>query len=149
MDKNNENKNNAKRKGVNRKELLEIYDRNFTEEEYFMNNIAYAFSNEQLQEAMKKLGAKEKSELSTIFGMGDVCLKSKRKELVHWLNSRAEEKQNWLKSLSVKEQNIIIEYELYNHECGYTWDIEPVVELFKGVFTYNDIMFVFHRIEKQ
>lgn len=134
---------------MNKKELLERYNRNYTEEKYFSENVTFAFSNKQLQEAMEKLGAKDKSELTSIFGMGDVCLKTKAKEILHFVLNREEENKKWLLSLSREEQDVIIEYELYNHECDYTWDIEPVVDLFKDVFIYNDIMFVFRRINKE
>jgi len=122
---------------------------NYTEEEFFRANVTFAFSNKQLEEAIKQLGAKDKTELTSIFGYGDLCLKSKAKEILLWVMNRENEKKKWLKNLSIEEQKIIIEYELYNHECNYTWDIEPVVELFKDVFEYNDIMLVFHKITKQ
>lgn len=134
---------------MNKKELIEQYNRNYTEEEFFKNNVTYAFSQMQLEEAIKKLGAKDKTELTTIFGYGDLCLKSKAKEILLWVINREQDKKEWLKSLSQKEQNIIIEYELYNHECDYSWDISPVVDLFKNIFEYNDIMLAFHRITKQ
>lgn len=134
---------------MNKKELLEQYNKNYTEEDFFKNNVTYAFSHIQLEEAMQKLGAKDKSELTSLFGYGDVCLKSKAKDILKWVIDREKTRKEWLKSLTTKEQNIIIEYELYNHECEYTWDITPVVDLFKNVFEYNDIMFVFHNITKQ
>ena len=134
---------------MNKKELLEIYNSNYAEEDYFTKNVAFAFSKIQLDEAMRKLGAKDKTELTTIFGYGDICLKSKAKEIYLWVIAKEEEKQEWLKNLTNEEQNYIIEYELYNHECEYTYDIEPVVDLFKDIFTYNDIMSVFHKITEQ
>ena len=134
---------------MNKKELLEQYNKNYTEEEFFKNNVTYAFSHIQLEEAIKKLGAKDKTELTTIFGYGDLCLKAKAKDILLWVIEREQEKKNWLKNLSTKEQEIIIEYELYNHECEYTYNIEPVVDLFKNIFEYNDIMLVFHKIKKQ
>lgn len=134
---------------MNKKELLEQYNKNYTEEEFFKNNVTYAFSHIQVEEAIKKLGAKDKTELTTIFGYGDLCLKSKAKDILLWVIEREQEKKVWLKNLSTKEQELIIEYELYNHECEYTYDIEPVVDLFKNIFTYNDIMLVFHKIKKQ
>ena len=134
---------------MNKQELLEQYNKNYTEEEYFKNNVTYAFSQSQLEDAMKKLGANDKSELTSLFGYGDICLKSKAKEILLWVIDREKQKKNWLKSLTTKEQNYIIEYELYNYECNYSWDIEPVVDLFKDVFTHNDIMTVFHKITKQ
>ena len=134
---------------MNKQEVLEQYNKNYTEEEYFKNNVAYAFSQLQLENAMKKLGANDKSELTSLFGYGDICLKSKAKEILLWVIDKEKQKNNRLKGLTTKEQNYIIEYELYNYECNYSWDIEPVVDLFKDVFTYNDIMTVFHKIQKQ
>lgn len=134
---------------MNKQELLKQYNKNYTEEEYFKNNVTYAFSQSQLEDAMKKLGANDKNELTSVFGYGDICLKSKAKEILLWVIDREKQKKNWLKSLTTKEQNYIIEYELYNYECNYTWDIEPVVDLFKDIFTHNDIMTVFHKIIKQ
>ena len=99
---------------MNKKELLEQYNKNYTEEEFFKNNVTYAFSQIQLEEAIKKLGAKDKTELTTIFGYGDLCLKSKAKEILLWVIEREQEKKKWLKNLSTKEQEIIIKYELYN-----------------------------------
>lgn len=134
---------------MNKQELLEQYNKNYTEEEYFKNNVTYAFSQLQLENAMKRLGANDKNELTSLFGYGDICLKSKAKEILLWVIDREREKKNWLKGLTTKEQNYIIEYELYNYECNYTWDIEPVLDLFKDIFTHNDIMIVFHKITKQ
>ena len=133
---------------MNKKEVLESYNRNYTEEEYYKQNVTYAFSHEQLQEAMQKLEATDTKDLTT-FGYGSICLKSKVKEIVNWILKKEQEKENWLKSLPVKEQNYIIEYELRNYECDYTWNIEPVVDIFKNVFEYNDIMKIFHKITKQ
>ena len=66
-----------------------------------------------------------------------------------WILNREHERSEWLKSLQDEEKDIIIEYELYNYECDYTDDIESVVDLFKNVFTWNDIMTVFHKIKRQ
>ena len=134
---------------MNKHELLEQYNKSYTEEEYFKNNVAYAFSQLQLENAMKKLGANDKNEITSLFGYGDICLKSKAKEILLWVIDKEKQKKSWIRSLTSKEQNYIIEYELYNYECNYTWDIEPVVDLFKDIFTYNDIMTVFHNITKQ
>ena len=134
---------------MNKHELLEQYNKSYTEEEYFKNNVTYAFSQSQLENAMKKLGANDKNELTSLFGNGDICLKSKAKAILLWAIDKEKQKKNWLKGLTTKEQNYIIEYELYNYECNYTWDIEPVVNLFKDIFTHNDIMTVFHKITKQ
>lgn len=133
---------------MTKNELLEIYNKSYTEEEFYEKNVTYAFSNEQLQNAMKKLGATSENEL-TSFGYNTICLKSKVKEIVNWILEKQKEKENWLKSLNQKEKDIIIEYELYNYECTYTYDIDDVVDIFKNVFEYNDIMRVFHKITRQ
>ncbi len=133
---------------MTKNELLEIYNKNYTEEEFYKQNVTYAFSNEQLQNAMEKLGATSENEL-TSFGFGSICLKSKLNEIIDWILKKEQEKSNWLKNLTNEERNIIIEYELYNYECDYTYDIDNVVDLFKNVFEYNDIMRVFHKITKQ
>lgn len=133
---------------MTKKELLEKYNKNYTEEEYYKQNVTYAFSQSQLQEAMHKLGATNKNEL-TSFGFGSICLKSNFKEIMKWILNREHERSEWLKSLQDEEKEIIIEYELYNYECDYTDDIESVVNLFKNVFTWNDIMSVFHKIKRQ
>lgn len=133
---------------MTKKELLEKYNKNYTEEEYYKQNVTYAFSQIQLQEAMKKIGATSEDEL-TSFGYGSICLKSKFKEITNWILNREQEKREWLESLQDEEKEIIIEYELYNYECDYTNDIESVVDLFKNIFTWNDIMSVFHKIKRQ
>lgn len=133
---------------MNKKELLEIYNKNYTEEEYYKQNVTYAFSQNQLQDAMKKLGATNKNEL-TSFGFGSICLKSKLQEIIKWILQKESKRKEWLQTLTNEEKNIIIEYELYNYECDYTYNIDNVVDLFKGIFEYNDIMTVFHKITKQ
>ena len=133
---------------MDKKELLEIYNKNYTEEEYYKQNVTYAFSQNQLQDAMKKLGAINENEL-TSFGFGSICLKSKFNEIIDWILNKEKERKEWLQTLTNEEKNIIIEYELYNYECDYTYNIDNVVDLFKGIFEYNDIMTVFHKITKQ
>lgn len=133
---------------MTKNEVLKIYNKSYTEEEYYKKNVTYAFSQSQLQDAMKKLGATSKNDL-TSFGYGSICLKSKFKEIIDWMLNKENERKNWLKNLTIKEQEYIIAYELRNYECDYTWDIEPVVDIFKNVFEYNDIMRVFHKITKQ
>lgn len=133
---------------MTKQELLKKYNKNYTEEEYYKQNVTYAFSQEQLQDAMKKLGATNEDEL-TSFGFGSICLKSKFKEIIQWMLEKERKRKNWLKNLTQEEQEIIIEYELYNYECEYTYDIDNVVDVFKDVFEYNDIMRVFHKITKQ
>jgi len=134
---------------MNRNEVLEKYNKNYLEQEFYNNNICYAFSESQLQDGMKKLGAKDTDELISIFGAGDICLKSKVKEVVAWINKQSQERVNWLESLTEDEKEIIIEYEVGNHECTYTWDITPVVDLLQDVFGYDLIVKVWQRVKRE
>jgi len=70
-------------------------------------------------------------------------------EIAEWSIQQKQQRTQWLQSLTREEQEIIIEYELHNHECTYTWDIGPVVDLFEHVFDYNQIMLVFHKITRR
>lgn len=51
---------------MQKRELLKKYNKSYTEEKFYKDNVTYAFSDEQLQGAMKKLGAKDKDELTTL-----------------------------------------------------------------------------------
>lgn len=67
---------------MTKSELLKKYNKNYTEEEYYKQNVTYAFSHSQLQDALKKLGATKEYEL-TSFGFGSIFLKSKFKEIIY------------------------------------------------------------------
>ena len=89
---------------MTKNELLEIYNKSYTEEEFYNQNVTYAFSQSQFQDAMKKLGATNEDEL-TSFGFGSICLKSKFKEIMQWMLKKEEERKNWLKNLPIEEKN--------------------------------------------
>ena len=131
---------------MEKKILLEKYNKNYTEEQFYKDNVVYAFSEEQLQKAMQKLGVHDKNQLTT-FGYGSICLKSKVNDILSWIAEKKTEKANWLKSLTRAEQKIIIAHELYNYECTYTGDIEIVVELFNGIFEKSLIVSVWDEIK--
>ena len=134
---------------MNRKELIAKYSENYLEQKFYSKNVMYAFSKEQIQDAIKKLGAKEEHELTSIFGIGDICLQSKKKEIIEWINRQTKEKEKWLQSLAKEEKEVIIRYELTNHECGYTRDIAPVLTKLKDVFTNNLIINVWQKARKE
>jgi len=95
---------------------------------------------------MEKLGAKDESELTVIFWC-HICLKSKKAELIQWEKRENEKRANWLKSLSKEEARVLIEYELYNRDCVDTWCIEPVREIFKGIYGYDLIRSVYWKVQ--
>jgi len=132
-----------------KEELIKKYATYYPEEEFYKANIFCVLSEEKLQEDMKKLGAKNTEELIRIFNIFHMCLKTNAKIIRSWLRKREKEKESWLRSLTEEEQEAIIEHELYNHECDYTWDIGEVADLFENVFTYDQIMKVLHKIAGQ
>ena len=133
---------------MNKKSLFAKYNENYTEENFFKENVTFAFSEAQLQEAMKKLGTPNRSELITIYGIGDVCLKSKAKEIVAWVEKHHQARIKWLQGLSEEEKSAIIEFEIHNHECTYTWEIEPALDLLQDVFGYDLIIQVWAKVKK-
>jgi len=134
---------------MDKKELIRKYNEGYAKGSFFEKNVAYAFSKPQLQEAMQKLGADNESELTSIFGVGDVCLQSKVVEIIDWIHKQHQKRVKWLQSLSDEDKESIIKYELYNHECSYTWDIEPVVDLLQNIFSYDQIAKAWEKVKHE
>lgn len=81
--------------------------------------IAYAFDEKQLQEALKKLGAK-KEECVTIFGFGDIVKKQDAKSYVDMLDRHMKEVLDLLVSdHEVAEEAFLCEMD--NHEYAINW----------------------------
>jgi len=53
------------------------------------------------------------------------------------------------KKLSEAEQKIIIEYEIYEHKCTKTWNIAPVLEIFKDIFDEKLILSVWQKVKNR
>jgi hypothetical protein len=82
--------------------------------------IAYAFSDEQLKEAMKKLGVKHLSECTTIFRMGDIMLK---KDVPRYVQLIERHRKEILDAMKDKEYAVAaFRYEMDNHEYAINWD---------------------------
>lgn len=82
--------------------------------------IAYAFSDEQLQEALKKLGA-TKEECVTIFGHGDIVKKENASKLIALFKHQVQE----LKDMLVADEEFAeaaFLYEMDNHEYAINYD---------------------------
>lgn len=84
----------------------------------------FAFSNEQLNEGLTKIGAKIE-EICSI-GAGGYILKAKRKEFDDMFKSFEVERIEFMKSEKRLINAIIIE--LANHEYSYTRDVSDTVE---------------------
>lgn len=82
--------------------------------------IAYAFNDEQLKEALVKLGAK-KEECVTIFGHGDIVKKENAKPFIEMLKRHTQEvKDELVKDEEFAEAAFL--YEMNNHEYCINWD---------------------------
>lgn len=82
--------------------------------------IAYAFSDEQLQEALKKLGA-TKEECVTIFGHGDIVKKENAGRFIALLKRQTEEIKNTLITDKLVAESAFL-YEMDNHEYAINYD---------------------------
>ena len=109
---------------MKKQEYLDLQNRHRKEIEDFP--IAYAFNDEQLKEALVKLGAKSKDECVTIFGHGDIVKKENAKPFIEMLERHAKETQEKLKTdLEFAEAAFL--FEMDNHEYAINldgdWDV--------------------------
>lgn len=82
--------------------------------------IAYAFSEQQLKEALEKLGVGSVKECVTIFGHGDIVKKENAKPFVDMLKRHTKEVKEALKDKEFAEAAFL--YEMDNHEYAINWD---------------------------
>ena len=82
--------------------------------------IEYAFSNQQLEEALVKLGAKSKDECVTVFGHGDIVKRENAKPFLDMLKRHTKETQEAMKDKEFAEA--AFRYEMDNHEYAINWD---------------------------
>lgn len=83
--------------------------------------IAYAFNDEQLQEALKELGVDSVKECTTVFGHGDIVKKEDAKKFVDMLLRHMDEIKERLKN-DVDFACAAFRYEMDNHEYAINWD---------------------------
>lgn len=97
---------------------LDLKDKHRKEIEKFP--IAYAFNNEQLKEALEKLGVKDKTECVTVFEHGDIVTKENAPKLVKMLKRHTKEVQELLLSSEEVAEAAFL-YEMDNHEYAINW----------------------------
>ena len=91
--------------------------------------IAYAFSDQQLEEALVKLGAKSKDECVTVFGHGDIVKRENAKPFLDMLKRHTKETQEAMKDKEFAEA--AFRYEIDNHEYAINWSgDEDVLDCF-------------------
>ena len=82
--------------------------------------ITYAFSDQQLKEALEKLGAK-REEVVSVFGHGDIIKRSDVGSFLKMLNRHSNELQEALKADHELAYAAFL-YEMDNHEYAINWD---------------------------
>lgn len=96
--------------------------------------IAFAFSNEQLVQAMDKLGAKSKDDLCTV-PYGGLILKDNTDKYRSLLKTIKEEEDEAIKDDQYLSEGFY--YELNNHEYCITYDVTDTLACFG--LTYKDV----------
>ena len=138
---------------MNKDKLLEKYTENYLDKPFLNENIFFYSSNEELFDGMKKIGAENISDLAMFNVLNPsceaICLKAKGKDIVEWIQAQIRERLNWLKGLSDDEKKVIIRHEIFNHDCIYNRDIEPVLELFKDVIDDKLILTVWRDMKDE
>lgn len=82
--------------------------------------IAYAFNDEQLKEALVKLGVESTHECVSVFGHGDIVKKEDAPKLVAMFKRHDKEMLEALKDEEFAEGAFL--YEMDNHEYAINWD---------------------------
>lgn len=101
----------------------------------------FAFNNEQLNEGMKKHGINSRDELTSL-SMGMLIPKTEAVAFMKNMEKATKDFNKSVKEADSEKENAIL-YELKNHECFYTGEIEEVVSLFDGTFSHEDIRKVY------
>lgn len=98
--------------------------------------IAYAFSEEQLKEALKKLGVESTKECITIFNHGDIVKKENAPKFLEMLKRHMNEIKIAMKEEAFAEAAFL--YEMDNHEYVINWDGDDDVLSCFG-FNFDDL----------
>ena len=119
---------------MKKQEYLDLKKKHQKEFEDFP--IAYAFNDEQLKEALEKLGA-AKEECVTVFGNGDIVKRTNAKSLIEIMRRHDEEVKQKLKDDPDFAEAAFL-YEMDNHEYAINWSAdEDVLGCF--AITFEDI----------
>ena len=107
------------------------------EEELSKFPIAYAFNDEQLKQALVKLGVESKAECVTVFGYGDIVKKENAPKLIEMLKRHTQEVKDAIKN-DADFAYEAFRYEMDNHEYAINWDgDEEILACF--CISWNDI----------
>jgi hypothetical protein len=93
--------------------------------------MVFAFNDKQFEEAMEKLGlTKKDTDKVYSFGGGGIYRKTDSQALRDMFDKHEKEMQEAIDNDLTGDGFIydMFDYELANHEFGYTWDSEPTLE---------------------
>lgn len=107
------------------------------------HKVFFAFSNEQLAEGKLKIGVLDNKDLTSI-GAGGFMPKAEAKEFFESCSEATKKYEKELRAAKEAKESAIY-YELCNHESFYAGNIEPVVDLFEGIYTTADIKAVYKK----
>lgn len=119
---------------MKKQEYLDLKKKHQKEFESFP--IAYAFNEEQMKEALEKLGA-TKEECVTVFGHGDIVKRTDVKALLAMMKNHDEELKQKLKD-DPKFAEAAFLYEMDNHEYAINWSADEDV-LAAFAISFEDI----------
>lgn len=108
--------------------------------------IFWAFSNEQFEEGRKKYPLKDGFKYQSI-GAGGYFAGQHKEEFVSGmaeLNDWEKQARKEVKDTKTEVEKQIL-HELRNYECFYTGEIDDVVDLFKDIYTKEQIAKVYHK----
>lgn len=87
--------------------------------------IAYAFNDEQLKEALERLGVNDISECCTIFGHGDIVKKENAHKVIDTMKRHNQEIHEAMKDPEFAYDAFL--YEMKNHEYAINWSADEDV----------------------
>jgi hypothetical protein len=110
--------------------------------------VFWAFSTEQFREGVEKIRAAGKlleGEKITRIPAGGFCPSKNIDKMIKDLAAADKIQRKELKEAKEQKEAAIL-YELNNHECFYRGNgLEDVADIFKGVYTKQDILKVFNK----
>ena len=107
--------------------------------------VFWAFNNDQFKEGIKKLeksGHLKKGDKLVRIPAGGLCPKHNIDTFLKGIKQANKTKTKELKEAREAKKEAIL-YELNNYECFYTGEIDDVVDIFKGIYTFKDIKKVY------
>lgn len=97
----------------------------------------WAFGNKQFEEGLKKINLQESEKVIHI-GMGGYLPKNNLDAFLNGMKKLNEEYETAIKAHKLRPK--LIAYELANHECYYTGDIQPALDALGSEYTIEEVL---------